>query len=96
MARERVQKGGPSRKTLVQTLAQFRMTKVLRWQVRQRRPCMNNVLDLHQNNESDGPTLEEARVYKHVKSHLEHQLTDEKKQCSCTDLKPLHRLSVHL
>ncbi|CAI8005303.1 hypothetical protein GBAR_LOCUS4133 [Geodia barretti] len=60
---------------------------------------MNDVLDLHQNNESDGPSLEElvqslntdqARVYEHVKSHLEHQLTHEKKQCSCTDLKPLH------
>ncbi|CAI8020405.1 hypothetical protein GBAR_LOCUS12212 [Geodia barretti] len=61
--------------------------------------AMNSVLDLHQNNESDGPSLEElvqsldtdqARVYKHVKSLLEHQLTQEKKQCSCTDLKPLH------
>ena len=31
-----------------------------------------------------------ARVYKHMKSHLQHQLTHEKKQCSCTDLKPLH------
>ncbi|CAI8024100.1 hypothetical protein GBAR_LOCUS14030 [Geodia barretti] len=61
--------------------------------------AINDVLDLHQNNESDGPTLEElvqslntdqARVYEHVKSLLEHQLTHEIKQCSCTDLKPLH------
>ena len=58
--------------------------------------AMNDVLDLHHNNEGDGHSLEElvqslntdqARVYKHVKSHLE---THEKKQCSCTDLKPLH------
>ena len=51
--------------------------------------AMNNVLDLHQNDESDGPSLEElvqslntdqARVYDQVKSHLKHQLTLEKKQ----------------
>ena len=86
--------GEPSRKIPAQTLAQWRTTTVLRWAT----SVMNDVLDLHQNNESDGPTQEElvqslntdqARVYEHVKSHLEHQLT-QKKQCSCTDLKPLH------
>ena len=60
--------------------------------------AMNDVLDLHQNDESDGPSLDElvqslntdqARVYDHVKSHLEHQWTHEKKQCSCADFKPL-------
>ena len=60
--------------------------------------AMNDVLDLHQNDESDGPSLEElvqslntdqARVYDQVKSHFEHQLTHEKKQCSCADFKPL-------
>ena len=49
---------------------------------------MNDVFDLHQNNESDGPSLEnlvqslntdQASVYEYVKSHLEHQLTNEKK-----------------
>ena len=60
--------------------------------------AMNDVLDLHQNDESDGPSLDElvqslntdqARVYDQVKSHLEHQLTHGKKQCSCADFKPL-------
>ena len=60
--------------------------------------AMNDVFDLHQNDESDGPSLDElvqslntdqARVYDHVKYHLEHQLTHEKKQCSCADFKPL-------
>ena len=65
--------------------------------------AMNDVLDLHQNDESDGPSLDElvqslntnqARVYDHVKSHLEHQLTHEKKQCSCADFKPLQTVLV--
>ena len=65
--------------------------------------AMNDVLDLHQNDESDGPSLDElvqslntnqARVYDHVKSHLEHQLTHEKEQYSCADFKPLQTVLV--
>jgi hypothetical protein len=61
--------------------------------------AMNDVLDLHQNNDNDGPSLQElvsslnadqARVYERVKSHLEHQLVHEKSQCKCTDFRPLH------
>ena len=61
--------------------------------------AMNNVVDLHQNNDTEGLLLEElvqsldtdqARVYEQVKSHLKHQLKHEKKDCHCTDLQPLH------
>ena len=59
----------------------------------------DDVVDLHQNSDTEGPNLEElvqslnpdqARVYEQVKSHLEHQLKHEKKECHCTDLQPLH------
>ena len=33
---------------------------------------------------------DQARVYEQVKSHLEHHLKHEKKECHCTDLQPLH------
>ena len=59
---------------------------------------MNDAFDLHQNDET-GPTLDElvsslnadqSRVFKLVKSHLEHQAMHERKTCTCHDLKPLH------
>jgi ATP-dependent DNA helicase PIF1 len=60
--------------------------------------AMQDVLDLQQN-ESDGPSLEElvlslnadqSRVYKQVKAHLEHHVLHECGWCQCKDLKPLH------
>ena len=60
--------------------------------------AMNDAFDLHQNDET-GPTLDElvsslnpnqSRVFKQVKSHLEHQAMDERKTCTCHDLKLLH------
>ena len=60
---------------------------------------MNDVVDLHQNSDTEGPRLDElvqplntdqARVYDQVKSHLEYQLKHEKKECHCTDLQPLY------
>ena len=60
--------------------------------------AMNDAFDLHQNDET-GPTLDElvsslnadqSRVFKQVKSHLEHQAMHEHKTCTCHDLKPLH------
>ena len=60
--------------------------------------AMNDAFDLHQNDET-GPTLDElvsslnadqSRVFKLVKSHLEHQAMHERKTCTCHDLKPLH------
>ena len=59
---------------------------------------MHDVLDLQQN-ESDGPSLEElvlslnadqSRVYQQVKAHLVHQVLHECGWCQCKDLKPLH------
>ena len=60
--------------------------------------AMHDVLDLQQN-ESDGPSLEElvlslnadqSRVYQQVKAHLVHQVLHECGWCQCKDLKPLH------
>ena len=57
--------------------------------------AMNDAFDLHQNDET-GPTLvsslnaDQSRVFKEVKSHLEHQAMHEHKTCTCHDLKPLH------
>ena len=42
--------------------------------------AMNNVVDLHQNSDSEGPSLEE----------LVQSLNPEKKESHCTDLQPLH------
>ena len=58
---------------------------------------MNDAFNLHQNDET-GPTLDElvsslnadqSRVFKQVKSHLEHQAMHERKTCTC-HVKPLH------
>ena len=60
--------------------------------------AMNDAFDLHQNYETY-PTLDElvsslnadqSRVFKQVKSHLEHQAMHEHKTCTCHDLKALH------
>ena len=61
--------------------------------------AMKDVFDLHQNDESNGPSFEELvsslnpdqeRVYGQVKAHLQHQVEHETGHCKCTDLKPLH------
>ena len=61
--------------------------------------AMHDVADLCQDNDSDGPSLEElvlslnsdqVRVYSMVKSHLEHQIMHECGCCNCSELTPLH------
>ena len=61
--------------------------------------AMNDVFDLHHNNDGDSSTYEElasslnvdqGRVLEQVKSHLEHQAFHESGKCKCTDFKPLH------
>ena len=58
--------------------------------------AMHNVLDLQQN-ESEGPSLEELvssfnadqlRVYECIKAHLEHQVLHERDLCQCKEFKP--------
>ena len=60
--------------------------------------AMKDAFDLHQNDET-GPTLDElvsslnadqSRLFKLVKSNLEHQAMHERKTCTCHHLKPLH------
>ena len=61
---------------------------------------MNDMLNLHHNDDSDdGAGLEElvsslnydqGRVFEQVKLHLEHQALHETDRCCCTDIKPLH------
>ena len=62
--------------------------------------AMNDMLDLHQNDDSGGPgfdklvsslNIDQSRVYEKVNSHLEHQKMHETDACRCTDFnKPLH------
>ena len=61
--------------------------------------AMNDVYDLHHNNDGDAPNYEEfvcslnadqGRVLEQIKSHLEHQAFHENNKCKCTDFRPLH------
>ena len=61
--------------------------------------AMNDVYDLHHNNDVDAPNYEElvcslnadqGRVLEQIKSHLEHQAFHENNKCKCTDFRPLH------
>ena len=56
--------------------------------------AMNDAFDLHQNDDT-GPSLNElvsslntdqSRVFRQVKSHLEHQAMDARKTCMCHNL----------
>ena len=60
--------------------------------------AMNDVANLCQDNDGDGPSLEELvsspnsdqiHVFEKVKSHLEHQIMHECGCCQCSDLTPL-------
>ena len=61
--------------------------------------AMNDVFDLHHNDDSDGPgfhelvsslNIDQGRVFEQVKSHLEHQALHESGTCKCTDFRPMH------
>ena len=54
--------------------------------------AMNDAFDLHQNDDELVSSLnaDQSRVFKQVKSHLEHQAMHERKTCTFHDLKPLH------
>ena len=61
--------------------------------------AMHDVADLCQDNDGDGPSLEDlvsslnldqVCLYEKVKSHLEHQIMHECGCCQCSDLTPLH------
>ena len=61
--------------------------------------AMHDVVDLCQDDDGDGPSLEElvsslnsdqVHVYKKVKSHLEHQIMHKCGCCQCSDFTPLH------
>ena len=53
--------------------------------------AMQNVVDLCQDNDSDGPSLDKlVSSYKKVKSHLPHQIMHECGCCQCSDFTPLH------
>ena len=60
--------------------------------------AMHNVVNLQQNDES-GPSfddlvsslnVDQSRIFRHVKDHLEHQVRHESDTCKCSDWKPLH------
>ena len=60
--------------------------------------AMHDVVDLQQNDEN-GPSfddlvsslnVDQSRIFRHVKDHLEHQVRHESDTCKCSDWKPLH------